>query len=112
MNASNLQARLSAMQDTMRRIEQEVASGAIPPDGMEDFKRAVDDARMRIWAVLTAANTEDPQGFMQRFRLRRAIEICRSVVRDVSDGTMSDDSEELVELKKVSRQLAAATPGK
>lgn len=112
MSASNLQARLSAMQDTMRRIEQEVMAGSIPPEGMEDFKRAVDDARMRIWAVLTAANSEDPEGFMQRFRLRRAIEICRSVVRDVSEGVMREDYEELVELKRVTRQLAAAAPVK
>jgi hypothetical protein len=111
-NASNLQARLAAMQDTMRRIEQEVMAGSIPPDGMEDFKRAVDDARMRIWAVLTAANTEDPQAFMQRFRLRRAIEICRSVVRDVSDGTLREESDELLELKRVSRQLAGLASAK
>ena len=108
MKAAELQARLTAMQDTVRRIEQEVSAGTVPVDGMEDFKRAVDDARMRIWAVLSAANSGDPQAFMQRFRLRRAIEICRAVVKDLADGTLGGDSAELAELRKVTRQLATA----
>ncbi|MBA2628328.1 MAG: hypothetical protein H0U85_09965 [Gemmatimonadales bacterium] len=75
---------------------------------MEDFKRAVDDARMRVWAVLTAANTDDPKAFMQRFRLRRAIEICRGVAKDLTEGSVREDSSELAELRRVVRQLFKA----
>jgi len=96
-----LKVRLGLVQDTVRKIESEVAAGRIPDEGMEDFKRAIDEARMRIWAVLTAANDADPAAFLERFRLRRAIEICRGVERDLADGTMSRSHQEVAELSEV-----------
>jgi hypothetical protein len=73
---------------------------------MEDFKRAVDEARMRIWAVLTASGDEDPTGFLERFRLRRAIEICRAVERDLADGSLRSWPKEVSELRAVTEGLA------
>lgn len=105
LNPAELKSRLHMMQDTVRKIEAEVAEGTIPVEGMEDFKRAVDEARMRIWAVLTASSDEDPAGFLERFRLRRAIEICRAVERDLADGTMQSWPKELSELRGVVTEL-------
>lgn len=107
LNPAELKARLHMMQDTVRKIEAEVAEGTIPVEGMEDFKRAVDEARMRIWAVLTAANDSDPTGFLERFRLRRAIEISRAVQRDLDDGSIRAWPAELEELGGVIRKLSA-----
>ena len=95
---AELKPRIALVQDMVRKIEAEVAEGTIPDEGMEDFKRAIDEARMRIWAVLTAANDADPAGFLERFRVRRAIEICRSVQRDLADETMGARHPELAEL--------------
>ena len=107
LNPAELKSRLHMMQDTVRKIEAEVAEGTIPVEGMEDFKRAVDEARMRIWAVLTASNDSDPAGFLERFRLRRAIEISRAVQRDLDDGSMRAWPAELEELGGVTRKLSA-----
>ncbi len=98
LNPADLKARLHMIQETVRKIESEVAEGTIPAEGMEDFKRAIDEARMRIWAVLTASTDEDPTGFLERFRLRRAIEICRAVERDLADGTIRGWPKEVSEL--------------
>ena len=105
LNPAELKVRLHMMQDTVRKIETEVAEGTIPIEGMEDFKRAIDEARMRIWAVLTASSDEDPSGFLERFRLRRAIEICRAVERDLADGSMKGWPKELSELRGIVDQL-------
>jgi hypothetical protein len=105
LNPAELKVRLHMMQDTVRKIEAEVAEGTIPAEGMEDFKRAIDEARMRIWAVLTASSDEDPSGFLERFRLRRAIEICRAVERDLADGSMKGWPKELSELRGIVDQL-------
>ena len=106
LNPAELKVRLHMMQDTVRKIEAEVAEGTIPVEGMEDFKRAVDEARMRIWAVLTASGDDDPTGFLERFRLRRAIEICRAVERDLADGSMQSWPKETSELRAVTEELA------
>jgi hypothetical protein len=105
LNPTELKSRLRMIQDTVQKVESEVAAGTIPVEGMEDFKRAVDEARMRIWAVLTAAGDEDPTGFLERFRLRRAIEICRAVERDLADGSMRSWPKELSELRAVVNEL-------
>jgi len=105
---SELKPRVAMVQDTVRKIEEEVAAGTIPVEGMEDFKRAIDEARMRIWAVLTAANDADPAGFLERFRIRRAIEICRAVQRDLTEDSMSTHHPELDELADVVRELGVA----
>ena len=107
MSSYDLKGRLSSMQETIRAIEQEVSAGSIPPEGTEDFKRAVDEARMRIWAILTASNDADPAGFLERFRLRRAIEICRGVDRDLDDGAIQSDHAEVAELAEALRELGA-----
>lgn len=106
LNPAELKVRLHMMQDTVRKIEAEVSEGTIPVEGMEDFKRAIDEARMRIWAVLTASGDDDPTGFLERFRLRRAIEICRAVERDLADGSMRTWPKEISELRAVTADLA------
>lgn len=108
LKPEELKPRMQLVQDTVRKIEAEVASGTIPSEGMEDFKRAIDEARMRIWAVLMAANDSDPAAYLERFRLRRAIEICRGIHRDLGDGAMSADHPEAGELLKVARALGNA----
>ena len=108
LKPEELKPRLLLVQDTVRKIEAEVAAGTIPSEGMEDFKRAIDEARMRIWAVLMSANDSDPAAYLERFRIRRAIEICRGIHRDLDEGEMRADHPESDELLKVVRALGNA----
>jgi hypothetical protein len=112
LNPEELKPRLALVQDTVRKIEAEVAAGTIPAEGMEDFKRAIDEARMRIWAVLMASTDADPAAYLERFRVRRAIEICRAIHRDLGEGSMRADHDESRELLQVARALGNALEGR
>jgi hypothetical protein len=108
LKPDELKSRLVLVQDMVKKIEAEVAAGTIPSEGMEDFKRAIDEARMRIWAVLMSAGDADPVAYLERFRLRRAIEICRAIHRDLDEGAMNAGHAESRELLQVTRALGNA----
>lgn len=82
----------------------EVAAG-LPQESMEDLKSAVDDVRFRLWGVLMAANKKDYQEFSERFRLRRATEICRGLVDDAAAGKMNLGLPEGAALGDAAREL-------
>jgi hypothetical protein len=108
LKPEELKPRLLLVQETVKKIEAEVAAGTIPSEGMEDFKRAIDEARMRIWAVLMASSDADPAAYLERFRIRRAIEICRGIHRDLDERVMSRSHPEAAELLQVVRALGNA----
>ena len=47
------------------------------PEGLEDLKAAVDSLRNNVWAILSASRTSNYHVNVERFRLRRAIEITK-----------------------------------
>ncbi len=97
---SNLQLAVTAL---TRQLD--VASG-LPPQGLEDLKSALDDARLRLWGVLMASNTGDYQGFADRFRMRRAAEMCRSLADDAQAGKLTLGCHEAGELAASVRTLS------
>jgi hypothetical protein len=78
----------------------------IPHEGVADLKQAVDDIRIRLWGVLMAGDSSDYQGFVGRFRMRRAAECCRGIEEDVTTGKIQADSLESKMLFAAARQLA------
>jgi hypothetical protein len=98
-------ANLRAMLDT---VETQLASGNLQVPGLEEFKSGLDDLRLRAWGLLTAASSDDPHGFQQRFRTRRGIEMCRALSSDVRTGKLSGPQSDLPALGASARDLAAA----
>jgi len=98
-------AALSSMLDT---LEAQIARGDRGTAGLEGFKSALDDLRLRAWSLLTAASSEDPHGFQERFRTRRGIDLCRALSTDVETGRLSSQQSELPALAAAARDLAAA----
>lgn len=98
--------RVSAMRLILQSIEAELQKGSVPAEGLEDFKSAVDDLRLRVWSILAAASTGDYQAALERFRLRRAIELTRAVAHDLESGAMSRGHRELSDLESVVRRLS------
>ena len=94
-----LRDRVTSMRLILQSIESELQRGKIPMEGLDDFKVAVDDLRLRVWSILAAATTGDPQAALERFRLRRAIELSRTVAHDLESGAMSTGHEELPALR-------------
>ena len=73
-------------------------SGATPVAELSECKRVLDDLRLRLWALLRAAHVEDPAGFEQRFRIRRATELCTRLTTDLRNGLMDPRHSEFADL--------------
>lgn len=98
-------ATLSAMLDTQ---EAQVAQGSLGTSGLEEFKNALDDLRLRAWTLLTAVNSADPPGFHQRFRTGRGTAMCLALSSDVRSGKLSGPQSDLPAMAAAARDLAAA----
>jgi hypothetical protein len=99
---------MAVMRDLVRDLEQRVTNGEVPPEGLDTFKAAIDDIRLRLWALLVSAHDpEDRRGSIQRFRLRRAIDVCRGASKDLEAAQIELPAQTLVELRTVADKLAA-----
>ena len=78
--AASVQDELERMRIILQDLEGRLEAGEVPPDGLPEFKSTVDEIRLRVWGLLTAAGAEAPRATAERFRLRRAAEVCRGYV--------------------------------
>jgi len=90
---------------TVQAIEDKLRRGDLPEEGLADFKAAIDDARLRLWAVISVVGSSDPEALLLRFRLRRASEVCRNVIADLDAGTLGQQQRELLELRETARAM-------
>ena len=95
----------------LETIETRVASGEVPRDALADFKSSVDELRLRLWGVLGAGSVTDYRTFQERFRLRRAKEICRGLDDDLQAGAFAQIHEELRPLGQAAAGLAGRIAG-
>jgi hypothetical protein len=97
---------VASLNSTLQAIEVRFGDGEVPREGLEAFKSSVDDFRLRIWGLLTAAPGDDGQAFQERFRIRRAKEICRGIATDLRIGQLSGRHSELPNLAQAATGLA------
>jgi hypothetical protein len=97
---------VALLNSTLTTIEGRLARGPAPIDGLEDFKSALDDMRLRLWGLLSAAGSDDYRAFQERFRIRRATEMCRGLGGDLRAGGVSGRHAELPGLQAASAELA------
>ena len=90
----------------LQAIETRVARGEVAREAVQDFKSSVDDLRLRLWSVLGTGSANDYRAFQERFRLRRAKEICRGLEDDLQAGALSPRHEELGPLGQAAGSLA------
>lgn len=98
---------VSSMRGTLQSVETQLARGDIPAEGIADLKRAIDDIRLQVWAIMAAAAEDGPMS-LERFRLRRALEVCHTVVGDLGRGAIGYHHRELADLRTAAQQLVAA----
>jgi len=106
MAEASLAEQVESLNSTLRAIELRFGHGEVPRESLEAFKSSVDEFRLRIWGLLTAAPGDDAQAFQERFRIRRAKEICRGIATDLGAGRMSGRHSELPDLAQVATGLA------
>jgi len=96
---------VATLNATLETIEDSLANGQAPVEGLEDFKSALDDVRLRLWGLLSAAGGDDYKGFQERFRIRRATEMSRGLGGDLRTGTISGRHRELAGLREAATEL-------
>ena len=97
---------MSTLNSTLGAIEVRLALGRAPVEGLEDFKSALDDMRLRLWGLLSAAGGANSGAFQEQFRIRRATEMCRGLGDDLQAGSISGRHKELAGLQQVATELA------
>jgi hypothetical protein len=97
---------MATLNSTLGAIEARLALGRAPVEGLEDFKSALDDMRLRLWGLLSAAGGSDSRGFQEVFRIRRATEMCRVLGDDLHSGSVSGRHRELASLGEAAAELA------
>ena len=105
MAEPSLIEQVGILNSTLTAIEGRLARGQAPVEGLEDFKSALDDMRLRLWGLLSAAGGDDYKGFQERFRIRRAAEMCRGLSVDLRAGAVSGRHTELSGLHDAAAEL-------
>jgi hypothetical protein len=106
MSESSFAELVTTFDGVLQAIEHRVASGEVGREAVADFKSSVDDLRLRLWSVLGSGSANDYRAFQERFRLRRAKEICRGLEDDLQAGVLSPRHEELGPLGRAAGSLA------
>jgi len=109
-----LASQVNSIRLTLQAVEAQVGSGRIQKGALDDLKSSVDEIRLRIWAIMSAAAEGNDGLALERFRLRRAIEFCDSLNREFEAGTMSASHREctilLAVLTKLTAKLGSVLP--
>ena len=96
---------VASLNATLSIIEASLARGDAGVVRLEDFKSALDNIRLRLWGLLSAAGGDDYQGFQERFRIRRVTEMSRGLGGDLRTGALSARHRELVGLREAAAEL-------
>lgn len=97
---------MATLNSTLGAIEVRLALGRAPVEGLEGFKSALDDMRLRLWGLLSAGGARDPRSFQEQFRIRRATEMCRALETELQAGSVSGRHRELTSLREAAVDLA------
>lgn len=107
MSDTALPDQVVAITVALQTLELRVARGDVPTDVLAEFKSSVDDLRLRLWGLMSAGSADDYRAFQERFRLRRAREICQGLESELESGIMSPRHEELGPLAEAASRLAS-----
>jgi hypothetical protein len=88
MAEPSLADQMAALNSMLRVIEVRLALSRPPVEGIEEFRIVLDDMRLRLWGLLSGPGG-DMQHSQERFRIRRAIELCRGLSADLKAGAVS-----------------------
>ena len=95
---------IATLNSTLRGIEVRFALGPPPAEGFEEFKSVLDDMRHRLWDLLSLTDDEE-KTLQERFRIRRATELCRGLVADLRNGAVTGRHSDLPGLRESAMEL-------
>lgn len=109
MSNEKLVEQVRQLKTALEEIEKRLGGGDVPVAVLEDFKMAVDHTRMTVWALLSAADTDQYEIASQvaRFRLKRGVDMFRAVIADIDTNEITVDSPELQQFFAVLKDVLA-----
>ncbi len=96
-----------SMRLSLQTIESQIGSGTLTPPGLDDLKSAIDDVRLRLWAIKSAQNMTDGAAALKRFRMRRAVEILDTVAEDLKDPQLVLKANEMTLLRGAAERFTS-----
>ena len=93
---------------SVESLEVRFRTGEVKAQDIEGLKGTIDDARLRLWALMQAPEGDDRVAYEERFRIRRARELCGRLARDLEARRVSPRQPEFAELAETSRSLSRA----
>jgi hypothetical protein len=100
-------ANLQAMRRLCHDLTAAGERGELPAAAMAEFKKIVDEARLRLWASMEAAKSGDPT-WAQEFWLQRAADMCRNASQVLDHGSLDRASPRAAELRAAAERLATS----
>lgn len=110
MSSEKLVEQVHQLKAALEEIEKRLSGGSeVPVAVLEDFKMAVDHTRMTVWALLSAADTDEYEVASQvaRFRLKRGVDMFRAVIADIDSNEVTIDSPELQQFFAILKDVVA-----
>jgi hypothetical protein len=111
MTAPSLAALTEQIAFAVESVDVRYRTGELGPADIDDLKRTIDEARLRLWGLLNTASGPEGKAFEERMRIRRAREICARVAGDLEAGRMNRLHKELAELSETAADLAKVIVG-
>lgn len=95
-----------SIRSTLQMIDQQIAGKRVPLAGMDELKREIDNMRLRIWAIMAAEAEGGGPDALNRFRLRRAVEMNHKIVADLESGELNPGYAELKLLNELGQRIS------
>ncbi len=108
MSDSKVMDQLAAFNSAVQAIPIPTGGEAEAVLQLQEVKRALDDVRLGLWARLKGAHSKDAREFEERFRVRRAMELCLRLTSDLRSGLMNPGHQEYDDLWIAAVELGQA----
>ena len=108
-NQESVCSQLEQISAELRKMELVANASVIEPKVLADFRSAIDHARLTAWAVqqnlLMHDDVLDVLPILVRERIRRVIELCEALMRDLSSPEAKAEPAAKELLYKAARQV-------
>ena len=98
------------MRASLQMIDLQLDRSKLSFAGIADLKSEVDSVRLRIWSIMASEMANEGPAGLDRFRVRRAIEITSRICDDLVQGRMTGDHPELEQLRELSQRFVGLFP--
>lgn len=110
MSTTDLRKRLAELKGALALMEADLAGKDVGQDELRELRNVVDNARQSVWTVMQAAISDDYHTFVTGFRLRRAVNLYRAVLDDMTVGRLTIDMPELGSLRDALEDVLGMIP--